>query len=182
MKNRLELAKYFNELGFKHGAEVGACYGRYSEILCQSIPGLELLAVDNWDNKENDRRLRTRGVGGEETTRKLLEPYNATVVRMTSMEAAAKVPDESLDFVFIDANHSYECVKEDITEWSKKVRSGGIVALHDYYIFPHSGNRGVIDAVDEYIKVNNIQLQIIPWDKENPVKDDRQPCAWFFKK
>lgn len=181
MKNRIELAKYFVELGFKHGAEIGACYGRYSEILCKTIPDLQLLAVDNWDNPENSRRLRTRGVGGEETTRRLLAPFKAKVVRMTSMEAAATVTDGSLDFVFIDANHTYPFVKEDIEQWSKKVRIGGIVAGHDYYVFS-SGEDGVIKAVDEYVKANGVDLQVIPWDKSNPVKDDRQPCWYFIKK
>jgi predicted O-methyltransferase YrrM len=181
MKNRIELAKYFNELGFKSGAEIGACYGRYSEILCKAIPGLKLIAIDNWNNHENTRRLKTTGVPGEEVTRKLLAPFDATIIKASSMDAVKNIPDESLDFVFIDANHSYDCVKEDIREWSKKVRKGGIVSGHDYYVFPGSGNRGVVDAVDEYTKENNIELLTTDWDKENEVRDDRQPCWYYIK-
>lgn len=182
MKNRTELAKYFASLGFKVGAEVGACFGRYSKILCENIPGLQLTAIDSWDTKENTRREEDLGVSGEQTTRDLLAPYGAKIIRATSMEALAQVEDGSLDFVFIDADHSYKCVQEDIREWSKKVRVGGIVSGHDYYVFPGSGNRGVVDAVDEYCRANGIELLTTDWDKKNPVRDDRQPCWYYIKK
>jgi hypothetical protein len=189
MKNRRELAQYFNKMGFKYGAEIGACFAHYSEILCQSIPGLKLLAIDNWNNDENTRRQNGRGLSGEVETRRILAPYNAIVIKKDSMEAVKDVPDESLDFVFIDADHIYSSVKEDIREWSKKVRMGGIVSGHDYYIFPYSRKkgespevyRGVLDAVDEYVKEHNITLLTTEWDKKNPVRDDQQPCWYFIK-
>jgi len=182
IKNRIELAKYFNELGFKYGAEIGTCFGRYSEILCENIPGLKLLAIDSWNNKQNTARENVAKISGEESTRIKLAPYNADIIKSTSMDAVGLVEDGSLDFVFIDAAHDYHSVAEDIREWSKKVRIGGIVSGHDYYIFRNSGNRGVIDAVDEYIKKYDIELLTTSWDKKNPVRDDRQPCWYFFKK
>ena len=181
IKNRIELAKHFNELGFKTGAEIGTCYGRFSEILCWSIPKLKLIAVDNWNNRINSDRERKLEVPGEIFTRIRLKPYNnVTVLKKDSIEAAKEVPNGSLDFVFIDANHSYNAVKADIEAWSPKVRKGGIVSGHDYYIFS-SGRRGIVDAVDEYAKNNNIKLQVIERDRDSVVSDDRLPC-WFFVK
>ena len=182
IKNRIELAKYFNELGFKYGAEIGACFGRYSEILCQNIPGLKLIAIDSWSNRRNTKREDIAKISGEESTRIKLAPYNAVVIRASSMDALPYVEDGTLDFVFIDADHKYDSVAEDIREWSKKVRVGGIVSGHDYCIFKNSGNRGVIDAVDEYVKKHGIELLTTSWDKKNPVSDDCQPCRYFFKK
>jgi len=170
LKNRIELAKYFNELGFKTGAEIGVFDGRYSEILCQNIPELKLLCVDIW------RQNRIF-----ELAKKKLAPYNTILIKKSSMDAVKEVHNESLDFVFIDANHRYGPVKEDIREWTKKVRKGGIVAGHDYYIFRYSGNRGVIGAVDEYVKENGYKLCITSKDGNNDCKDDRQP-SWFFIK
>jgi predicted O-methyltransferase YrrM len=75
-----------------------------------------------------------------------------TAVRLTSVEAAATYEDSSLDFVFIDADHSYESVREDIIAWWPKVKAGGIISGHDY----HMGAPGVINASNElfgYVRV-----------------------------
>jgi predicted O-methyltransferase YrrM len=48
------------------------------------------------------------------------------------MDAVKDFPDESLDFVFIDADHRFEYVINDVIEWSKKVRPGGLIISHDY--------------------------------------------------
>lgn len=181
LKNRIELAKYFNALGFRYGAEIGACFGRYSEILCQNMPGLKLIAVDNWNTRRNAKREAAANGTGEEITRARLAPYHAVVMKASSMDALRFVEDESLDFVFIDAAHDYKSVAEDIRGWSKKVRIGGIVSGHDYYVFPNSGNRGVIDAVDDFVKERGVALLTTAWDRKNPVSDDRQPCWYFFK-
>lgn len=173
MKNRTELAKYFARLGFKKGAEIGVAYGYYSKVLLDNIPGLNLFSIDPWIKRGN----KTYSMAME-----ILSVYkDCTILRSSSMDAVKDIADESLDFVFIDADHNYESVKEDIREWSKKVRKGGIISGHDYYVFRYSGNRGVIDAVNEYVKGHGYELNLTDWDKGNPVKDDRQPSWYFFK-
>lgn len=180
VKNRIELAKYFAELGFKNGAEIGTCYGRYSEMLCQNIPELKLIAIDNWNNPANSKREQILGISCEETARKKLAPYPAKIIKKDSIKAAKEIPDGSLDFVFIDADHHYEKVKDDLNAWTPKVRKGGIVAGHDYYVF-RSGNRGVIDAVDEFVGKKGYKLNVIPKDRSAIDQDDRVPCWYFFK-
>jgi predicted O-methyltransferase YrrM len=59
-----------------------------------------------------------------------LEDTVCTMV-MTSKQAAKAIKDESLDLVFIDGNHGYSAVKEDIELWYPKVRQGGILSGHD---------------------------------------------------
>jgi len=168
-------------MGYKKGAEIGVAAGYFSEILCQAIDGLELYCIDPW------RRYRENPRGGGQTqhdnnwerTRERLGAYNCHIMRERSMDAVKSFEDESLDFVFIDANHNYEFVRDDIREWSKKVRPGGIVSGHDYYVF---NNAGVIQAVDEYVKEYNYKLFIIPKDPTAKRKDHRHPCWWFVKK
>lgn len=63
-----------------------------------------------------------------------IKPVSAVinVKRKDSSSAAADYDNKSVDFVFIDADHSYEGVKKDILAWLPKVKSGGILAGHDY--------------------------------------------------
>lgn len=62
-----------------------------------------------------------------------------------SAETAGKFNDRSLDFVFIDAEHTYEAVAADIRAWLPKVKPGGFIAGHDYRI------PGVAQAVQELL-------------------------------
>ena len=76
--------------------------------------------------------------------------YN--VLKMTSLEASSLFEDKSLDFVFIDGCHEYECVKTDIISWMPKVKSGGIFAGHDYRPLNYKGETsGVFVAVNELL-------------------------------
>lgn len=53
-------------------------------------------------------------------------------VQADSLKASRMFDDESVDFVFIDADHSYEAVKADIAVWFPKVKKGGFIGGHDY--------------------------------------------------
>jgi hypothetical protein len=79
-----------------------------------------------------------------------------TLMKMSSLEAANNFKDRSLDFVFLDASHLYENVKNDIDAWKPKIKIGGIFAGHDYFsLGMESGSPfGVKRAVDE--KLNPI--------------------------
>lgn len=180
MKNREALAQHFNELGFKVGAEVGVCYGAYTEKLYKHIPDLILFAVDNWDNAETRRRERVHARNVEWFFRNRMANNRPIVMKMASVEASKYIAEGSLDFVYIDAAHDYENVKADIHAWAPKVRKGGIVSGDDYYVFK-SGNDGVIRAVDEYVKEHGIDLHVTEWDNDNPERDERQPAFWWVK-
>jgi predicted O-methyltransferase YrrM len=183
MKNRGELAKYFNELGFKTGVEVGVCDGTYSLVLEQSIPGVKLYGVDPYITYQRYADYRRQGslerAYGHAKEKLALYPTYEFIIK-TSMIAVKQFADESLDFVFIDGNHTYDFVKEDINAWTPKVRKGGIVSGHDFYVFP-SGDHGVIFAVLEYVSAHRITLKTTDWDLENLNRDERQP-SWYFTK
>jgi len=77
-----------------------------------------------------------------------------TALQMTSEEASKQFEDNSLDAVFIDADHVYEQVKHDIELWYPKVKSNGIFCGHDYY----NGWPGVEQAVNEFAKIHNLRI------------------------
>lgn len=177
MKNRIDLAKHFNDLGFKVGAEIGVADGRYSEILCQKIEGLKLSCIDIWFPYGKNWRDENYQNKAFETAKERLKNYNVSLIKQESIKASFLFEDNSLDFVFIDGAHDFDHVMEDIITWTRKVKKGGIVSLHDMYRF-RSG--GVFEAVCSYCMANNVELNIIP-RYSGGHKDDQAPCAWFIK-
>ena len=179
---RAGLARQFAALGFTRGAEVGVADGRFSLVLCESIPGLELYCVDPWQKYSGN----PRGGPQEQHDRNYalawerLRPYpGAYLWRMTSMEAAQQFTwtrsdgrtwHDPLSFVYIDGNHCFDYVMRDLIEWSKIVRPGGIVAGHDYYDFAHAG---VVAAVDAYTAAHGIT--------EWHLTDEREPSFWWVR-
>lgn len=61
-----------------------------------------------------------------------------------------------IDILFIDGDHSYEGCKKDIEVWYPYIKKGGVIFLHDYDI----SSPGVIQAVDEFIKKENLSLEV----------------------
>lgn len=131
---RDDLAVLFAELGFRVGAEIGVEQGLYSEVLCRANPDARLYAIDAWRAYRGYREHVSQRKLDDfyEATRERLAGYNCELVRKFSMDAVQDFEPESLDYVYIDANHSLRFVVEDITEWSTRVRRGGVVAGHDY--------------------------------------------------
>lgn len=128
------LIDLYIELGFTTGAEIGVANGMYSEALCKRMPGLHLYAVDAWRHyhEYRDTVSQTRMDQMYADTVQRTAGYNVTIIREFSVEASRLVPDGSLDFVFIDANHDFLHVTQDIAAWERKVRKGGIVSGHDW--------------------------------------------------
>ena len=90
----------------------------------------------------------------------------AQIIKSFSVEAASTIPDGSLDFVFIDALHEYEPVKQDMAAWYPKVRKDGIFSGHDYRW------EEVGKAVNEFSEANRLDGFFTPADSD----------IWFFVK
>jgi hypothetical protein len=68
----------------------------------------------------------------------------------TTSKTASTIVGNDLGAVYIDANHEYASVVEDIALWRPKVRKGGILAGHDY----SDAWPGVVQAVKEQLGTN----------------------------
>ena len=92
-----------------------------------------------------------------------------------SADAVKHFRDGEFDFVYIDANHDDPYIGDDIRAWSPKVRSGGIVAGHDYMI----GHPDVMRAVDDYAAQHEIHPAYLVG---NPAEHDNPDliCSWFW--
>ncbi|KKN42770.1 hypothetical protein LCGC14_0709800 [marine sediment metagenome] len=129
------------------GVEVGVFQGRMSAVLLRGHPGLRLYMVDNWlpmtaqpvayvASKDYHARLdESRQYGNKTQALKVVQRYRgrAILLHQTSVQAAMGFEDGQCDFVFLDADHSYEGVKADLEAWWPKVAFGGWLCGHDYY-------------------------------------------------
>jgi hypothetical protein len=166
--SRNDLPALCRELGFTRGAEIGVWKGAYSAAFCHANPAMHMLCVDPWSSypawkdTKNEMPLPEAKLfmaAAYRKAREVLEPLNTTIVRNHSKYAVKDVPDRSLDFAFIDGNHVYDAVLQDITLWAPKVRVGGILAGHDYRAFTNKPTIHVIPAVNEYTRTHGIN----PW-------------------
>jgi hypothetical protein len=165
----------FRDLGFAAGAEIGVEEGRFSQFLCQVIPGLKLYAVDAWLSYGWYLTTRYTQEVMDEKHRKAvrnLAPFNCEIVWGMSSEVAGHFADDSLDFVFIDSNGGFEYACQDIGLWSQKVRPGGIVSGHDYFNSRLPGRCRVKDAVDQWIREQKIAAWFV-------IVGGRYP-SWFY--
>ncbi len=148
------------------GVEVGVLDGGTSLYLLHYLPNLRLVSVDPYlSYHEYDAERMAKA---EEKALSRLAPLGDRSIRLkkTSVEAASTLPDNSFDFAFIDADHSYEAVKQDLAAWYPKVRSGGLFSGHDFRW------EGVKNAVVEFAKANNLKGFFTP--KESDI-------WWFIK-
>lgn len=142
---------YYNVVQFYDNAEfveVGVNYGQSAcfmgvEIINQN-KNIKLNLVDSWD--ENFAAgMYDSFLNSIQPVKNILQD-RLDIIRDLSVNASKKFKNESLDFIFIDACHDYECVKEDLNAWYPKLKKGGIIAGHDYY----DGHAGVENAVNEF--------------------------------
>jgi predicted O-methyltransferase YrrM len=99
-----------------------------------------------------------------ENTRGLFHGHGFSVYPMSTLAAAHEFARNSLDFVFVDADHSYDAVKADVAAWLPKVKPGGILAGHDYIVGEYPG---VVQAALE-LSESNVEVRGICWVYRKP--------------
>lgn len=109
------------------------------------------------------------GVEEGKVKRKKLQNKNILIIEKFSEDAVKNIADNSLDFVYIDADRSYDIVMLDIITWGRKVRKSGIISGND-----------LTQAVNDYTRVHGIEFYIT--GKKPYVKKGDTPPSWFWVK
>ena len=134
------------------GIEIGSYRGESAEIFLKSNAFKTLYCIDPWI-PGYDSRDQTSSVeiihAEEEFDKKFNNNQIIKKIKQKSSDAINLFEDNSIDFIYIDANHKYEFVKWDIENYVLKVKKGGIISGHDY---SSCWEDTVKRAVDEYFK------------------------------
>jgi hypothetical protein len=169
MPSRFYLAHLLGALGLTgEGAEIGVAEGKFSETLLRASRLSRLYSIDPWFEfpataytDRNNLSQREQDARYERVVARLGAFGSRSVIwRTTSIAAAGRIADGTLDFVFIDANHDHDSVAADIAAWWPKVRPGGVFGGHDYLdeIRPGYGTFGVKRAVDAFMRGRHERL------------------------
>ena len=123
--------------------ELGSFIGESANMLLgfNSIKHIDCVDLSESLLKQTETRLK-----------RFISLNRCSLHNKSSYDFLTQIPNNYMDVVYIDANHCYEYIKKDITEWTKKVRKGGIVSGHDYLYFKTPGSCAVKTAVNEYVE------------------------------
>jgi predicted O-methyltransferase YrrM len=162
--------KLIKENNYRDFAEIGMGEGDLARILLKEVP------FDHYIMVEHDVTKRMYGLLLDTDWHEYNKEVPIVFMRMRSMDAAKIIKDESIDIVFIDAEHCQPGVEEYVESWKSKVRKGGILCGHDYNLrqdisIPVSpaSESGVAPAVNKLFKEFNLE----PVDVDN--------CIWWIK-
>lgn len=145
-------------------AEIGVEYGGFTDIYFNdSIQELNL--IDMWVTDGNDYYFSNRNgqveMGHEAVKSKYGSKSNVKLIQMKSADAANLYQNDYFDWIYIDADHSYEAVLHDIKSWFPKLKKGGVISGHDYDPDTNDENflkYGVAKAVKEFFGINGFKL------------------------
>jgi len=178
--DRLNFGKLFTKLGYTgNGAEIGVQRGDFSAVIRNTWKNGTIHLIDRW--KYDEEYLDVANISYREQLNNYLyvvtrfsENYDVKIYRMDSVEATNHFPDEYFDWIYIDADHSYEGCKRDLNAWYPKLKKGGMLCGHDFLDgeIP-AGVFGVKSAVEEFLKEKNAELF---------VTQEQEWKSWYFLK
>ena len=141
----------------KNIAEIGSFEGTYALSILSSFPNAKISLIDMWETSGNDFYYSIRPGTVESAYQVALKRFesfdNVKLLKGSSLEISKSFEDSSLDFIYIDADHSYEGCLQDLQLWYPKVRTGGIISGHDWDCNPSMqeySKFGVEKAVREF--------------------------------
>jgi FkbM family methyltransferase len=160
------------------GVEIGVLRGEFSKIILERWEQGTLYMVDTWRHigeyvDLNGRDDQYHYDCMTQTARNIKDYQDrAHMIRMDSVQSSHIFPDEYFDFIFIDADHSYQAVVRDLESWWPKIKKGGLFCGDDYipddgdiWLINHddgtqqyAGKFGVRKAVNEFAQQNGLKI------------------------
>ena len=141
------------------GAEIGVQKGNNSISILKELNITKLYLIDIWEEYEKQEKEYENLKNYAMVLKRFKKNKRVEIIRVFSVEGSQKIENCSLDFVYIDANHDYEYVYNDIDCWYKKIRKGGVLAGHDVF-----SCNDVLDAVKDWCSNHNYRFHVVAPD------------------
>lgn len=146
VRHRDHIAWLLEKEGFTSGVELGVHSGVFSKHFLSNWPGCKrFILVDLWQQQTNyNDNANVANSEQEQRYQMTLQSVSAwkekvVVCRNYTTECAKRFPDASVDFVYVDARHDRKGVISDLESWWPKLKTGGIMAGHDYVTTQEAG-------------------------------------------
>lgn len=166
VRTRCSVPVLLNFMEAEKVCEVGVRDGGFFKYLLSPESVKHAWAIDIWDNfltaSQNDIGRPVEKVA--ESYRCFSDAYRhdkrVVILKQDSATAFEKLPFD-MDFIYLDADHTYNAIKQDLNNFWGRLRKGGVLAGHDYENYYFRGlEMGVKTAVDEFVKDNNLKLHV----------------------
>jgi hypothetical protein len=148
------------------GAELGTFKGGFIDYLLKSKPKL-LYLVDPWYRATPEWKWAQ---GNQSTTLALvciLEEFQEEIASGLiqprvefSQEFLMAIPDQSLDWAYIDSTHTYDQTLLELSLCVSKVKKDGLIMGDDFSLHPGARHKGVSEAVYEMVRIKKIELLV----------------------
>ena len=174
-KKTWEWGHFIEKYDCKSICEIGVRDGR-NFIKMIKHDSILAVAVDAWIDDgilaRNDKCYTQKELDNQynELKESLKDKPFVKIIRDYSFNAVKQFPDECFDFIYIDADHTFEGCYQDIIDWYPKVKKEGILCGHDYKAVRNIRTKegeilklkyGVIEAVDKFTKEKNLEFFIL---------------------
>jgi hypothetical protein len=141
--------------------EIGSFEGESTTIFSENFTDSKIFAVDIWTNNYDESESVINSINPKDIEDNFdiisRDFPNIIKIKMSSERFSTIVADNSIDFVYIDGDHSYKGLSLDINKWRNKVKRGGYIGGHDYV----EDRKDLIRAINE--NFYNYKINIFGW-------------------
>lgn len=136
------------------GAEVGVYRGEYSAQIYKYFNkkkfNLNFYLIDQWKTDDKFKEYGSEDLEDafQNVKKRFQNNKNIKILNQSSLNASKNFEDEYFDFIYIDANHDYDFVLQDLKLWFPKVKSKGIL-FGDDYNRPYGVHRALAEFTHE---------------------------------
>lgn len=135
-KNRIELLDLMPKKAIV--AEIGVRKGTYAKYIYELTKPKKLYLIDCWEKQKGDYEIdssnnQNHDLYYKEVVNQFGQIKNVEIIKDFSENACKKFPVNYFDWIYIDADHTYKAISNDLHNWWPLIKNSGYMCGHDYF-------------------------------------------------